>query len=115
MIMDTKVNLLKQSNKKKSTFLDKAYNLHITNVLDSLNEEMERRWETYDLILEELKKETKKDYINEVKYRFSDGEDYNSVIIEILDRESESINDLLWYLKRRVDEYIEEDYFKNFF
>lgn len=113
--MDTKVSLLKQSNKKKRTFLDKAYNLHITNVLDGLNEELESRWETYDLILEELKKETKKDYINEVKYRFSDGENYNIVIIEILDRESENINELLWYLKKRVEEYIEEDFFKNFF
>ena len=112
--MTTKKGLLKQQNNKNRTFLDKAYNTHINNILDNIDEEKASRWEVYELIIDEIKKDTKRDYIKEVKYRFSDGEDHNKVILEIIDRESENINDLVWYLRKRIEEFIDEDYFNEF-
>lgn len=112
--MTTKKGLLKQHNNKNRTFLDKAYNTHINNVLDNIDEEKASRWEVYELIIDEIKKDTKRDYIKEVKYRFSDGEDHNKVILEIIDRESENVNDLVWFLRKRIEEFIDEDYFNEF-
>ena len=112
--MTTKKSLLKQSNKKNSSFLDKAYNNHITNILDTLDDEKITRWEIYELIIDEIKKDTKRDYINEVKYRFSDGENHNNVILDIIDKESENINELVWFLRKRIEDFIDEDYFNEF-
>jgi hypothetical protein len=112
--MTTKKHLLNQSNKKNRTFLDKAYNTYISNILDTIDEDKAGRWEIYELIIEEIKKDTKRDYINEVKYRFSDGENHNEVMLEIINRESENINDLVWFLKKRIEEFIDEDYFNEF-
>lgn len=112
--MTTKKSLLNQSNKNNRTFLDKAYNTYISNILDTIDEEKAGRWEIYELIIDEIKKDTKRDYIKEVKYRFSDGEDHNKVMLEIIDRENEIVNDLVWFLKKRIEEFIDEDYFNQF-
>lgn len=112
--MDAKNFLFKASQGKHST-LDKAYNKHINNLIDTLDEENQGRWETYNMIIQELINEGKEDYFNEIRYRLTDGEDPNKVILDIVDRDLDQINSLIWFLKRRVEEYLEEDYFKRFY
>ena len=51
----------------------------------------------------------------EIKYRITDGEDPNIILLEIINRESETEDGLIWFLKRRVEEYIDEDFFNRFF
>lgn len=112
--MKTKQFLL-TANQGYRTTLDKAYNKHINSILDSFNEEQEIRWETYNLIMNELISQGDKTYIKEVKYRLSDGENPNLVFLDIINRDIDNVNSLVWFLKRRLEEYIEEDNFNRFF
>jgi hypothetical protein len=111
--MEAKNFLIKTSN-GKNTSLDKAYHKHINYVLENLDEENEYRWEIYNLIIIQLVKQGKNEYFKEIKYRLTDGEDPNYVILEIIERESENIDSMVWFLKRKIEEYIEEDYFIRF-
>lgn len=112
--MEAKNTLLTSCGNGK-TILDKAYNKHILNVINSLDEEKGDRWETYNLIASELSKNNGKDYIKEIKYRLTDGEDPNFVMLDIIERENEIIGGLIWFLKRRIEEYVDDDFFKRFF
>lgn len=111
--MDTNIFLLKPSNSKKST-LDKAYYKHINNILSTLNEEDEGRWEIYSVIIQQLVGQGKEDYFKEIKYRLTDGEDPNSVILDVINRESEDMDSLTWFFKKKIEEYVEDDYLKRF-
>jgi len=107
-------NILFKSTNSNRTSLDKAYNKHMISVMDSLDEDKQARWETYNLVVEVLTESTKMDYMKEIKYRLTDGEDPNKVMLDIIDRESDNIDGLVWFLKRRIEEYIDEDFFNRF-
>lgn len=107
-------NYLLTASHGKRSLLDKIYYKHITYILDTLDEDSEIRWETYNLIIDQIMKATNKDYLGELKYRLTDGEDPNKVILDIIERENESIDSLVWFLKRRVEEFIDEDILKRF-
>ena len=111
--MKTKQFLLTANHGYRTT-LDKAYNKHMTTVLNSFNEEQETRWETYNLIMNELISQDNC-YIKEVKYRLSDGENPNHLFLDIINRDTDNVNSLVWFLKRRLEEYIEDDIFNRFF
>lgn len=100
----------------KKTLLDKEYTKLINNVISTSDEEKEGRWETYDLIIRELFPVDNGKYFEEIKYRLTDGEDPNHVILDIISRYKEfDLNYLVWSLKRRIEEYVEDDFFKRFF
>lgn len=103
------------ANQGYRTTLDKAYNKHITSVLASFNEDQEARWETYNLIINELISQGNRNIIKEVKYRLSDGENPNILFLDLINRDVDNVNSLVWFLKRRLDEYLEEDFFNRFF
>jgi hypothetical protein len=107
-------NILFKSSSSKRTNLDKAYHKHIANVMETLDDEKQARWETYNLVVEVLVEVTDKDYMKEIKYRLSDGEDPNRVMLDIIEREIDKIDGLVWFLKRRIEEYIDEDFFTRF-
>ena len=108
-------NFLFKASHGKRTTLDKAYYNHINYILGSIDEEQEIRWETYNLVIFELIEQGNYDCVNEIKYRFTDGEDPNKVMLDIIEREVDNVTGLVWFLKRRIEEYMEEDYFKRFF
>src|ERR1035437_1087647 len=108
-------NFLLKAGQGKKTTLDKAYCKHINRVIETLDEEKEARWETYNIIIQELINEGKEDYFQEIKYRLTDGEDPNQVILDIINREVDEVNGLIWFLKRRIEEYLEEDYLRKFY
>jgi hypothetical protein len=112
--MEAKNILFKHTNNKR-TILDKAYNKHIINVIETLDEEKQSRWETYNLVVEELTEDSKIDYITEIKYRITDGEDPNYIMLDIIERESDNLDGLVLFLKKRIEEYIDEDFFDRFF
>lgn len=113
--MDANKLLYFQANQGRKTNLDKAYRKHVTSISTSFDEETENRWETYNLIIQSLIKENKYDFISEIKYRLTDGENTNEVILDIINREGLVADGLVWLLKRRVEEYLEEDFFKRFY
>ena len=53
-------------------------------------------------------------YFDEIKYRLTDGEDANQVILDIIERDMDNMNGLIWFLKRRVEEYIQADNLRRF-
>lgn len=99
----------------KQTTLDKAYNRHIKKIIQTLDDELEGRWEVYNLIMDELINQGKSDCFNEFRYRLTDGENANSIILSIIEREGVEINGLIWLLKRRLEEYAEDDFIKRFY
>lgn len=107
-----KVNL--GANQGKESVLDKAYKKHVKVVLDTEDEEIQARWETYQIIFEELVREGKEEYLNEIKYRLTDGEDPNQVILDIIDRDNDNIGGLIFFFKRRIEEYIQDDNLRRF-
>jgi hypothetical protein len=111
--MEAKKLILKTSCGKIST-LDKEYNKHISCILENLDEELEIRWDLYNLIFKQLLNKKKINYTEELKYRLTDGENPNDVILDILDRESENIDGLFWFFKRSLESYRDEDLFKRF-
>lgn len=108
-------NFIFTSDKRRKTTLDKAYKNHITKIIGTLDDEKEGRWETYNIIIQELLNDGKEDYFDEIKYRITDGENPSEVILDVINRDVDSMNGLVWLLKRRLEEYIEDDYFKRFF
>ena len=108
-------NFLLKAGQGKKTALDKAYHKHISCILETLDEEKEGRWETYNLIIQELINQGKGDYFREIKYRLTDGEDPNTVILDIIERELDEVNGLIWFLKKRVEEYLEDDFIRRFY
>lgn len=111
--MKTKQFLL-TSNLGYRTALDKAYNKHINSVFKEVNEEVENRWETYSLIINELISQGN-NCVKEFKYRLSDGENPNIILLDIINRDTDNVNSLVWFLKRRLEEYIDDDLFNRFF
>ena len=111
--MDKRNFLIKNLSKKKTT-LDKIFSNYVKAIMDSSNEEFEARWELYHMILDEFNKDGLTNYYDEVRYRITDGENPNSVFIDIINRQPEIINDIVWYLKNRLEEFNEEDFFNSF-
>lgn len=109
--MEEKIVLPKKTKKP----LDIAYNRFMINLLDGIDEIEEYRWSTYNLIITELIKLDKVFYYDEIKYRITDGEKPNLVLLDILNRESDNISSFLFVLKRKLEEYVEDDELKKFF
>lgn len=100
----------------KNTPLDKAYSKLINEVIVKMDDEIEGRWETYNLIIKELFNIDNGEYFQEIKYRLTDGEDPNKVILDIISRyASDELTALVYFLGKRVEEFAEEDFFKRFY
>ena len=108
-------NFLIKAGQGKKTTLDKAYYKHINWVIETLDEEKEARWETYNIIIQELIDGGRGKDFEEIKYRITDGEDPNKVMLDIIERDIDGVSSLIWFLKRRIEEYLEDDYIKGFY
>jgi hypothetical protein len=111
--MENNVFLLNPDKKRKSA-LDKAYQKYVFTINENLTKEEENRWELYSTIIELLITEGKQEYYKEIKYRLSDGENPNQIILDIIERELENGNAVLSFFKPIVEEYLEEDFFNRF-
>jgi hypothetical protein len=98
----------------KYSNLDKEYDKFLKQTMQNLEEEKVYRWETYNLIMEELLNDGKEEIFQEIKYRLTDGENPNEVMLDVITRESNS-NGLVWLMKKRIEEYLEEDFFERFY
>lgn len=90
--------------------LDKEYNSYIKNSTRGLDDEKVNRWDIYDLIMKDLLKLGLNVVFEEVKYRLTDGENPNLVMMEIINRDYYE-SELAWFLKNRLELYIKEDSF----
>ena len=106
------INFNTESGHKKYNILDRMYHRLINETIRK-NEGDEERWETYDIIMKELKKEYDYNQYDEIKYRLTDGENPNEVFYDIINR-GEYSSGLIWIMKRRIKEWIEEDSYRRF-
>lgn len=105
-----------KNNYGKTTLLDKEYKKLINNLIKNSTEDEEIRWETYNLIIKELISVNGFEYFEEIKYRFTDGESPNRVLLDVVSRyKTEELSYLILFLVGRVEEYVEEDFFKRFY
>ena len=107
-------NFIFKAGQGKQTLLDKAYQNHIKRIFDTLDDEQALRWETYNLVIQELINQGKVDYFDEIRYRLTDGEEPSHVILDIINRDVDNVDGLIWFFKRRIEEYIEDDYIQKF-
>ena len=96
------------------TRLDKEYKDFINETLNKLDEEETHRWEIYNLIMSELLNSGLYNVFEEVKYRLTDGENPNEVMLDIIDRKEYS-SSIIWFLKNRIESYLDEDFLKRFY
>jgi hypothetical protein len=113
-MMGNNFYLLNPSHGKEST-LDKAYHKYIEKLRLTLSEDDENRWEIYSIIMEQLISQGKYEYLTEIKYRITDGENPNQVILDIIERESDNVDNVTWFFKRRIEEFLDDDFFKRFY
>lgn len=103
-----------KASQGKNTRLDKAYQKLIIEIKGNLNEEQEERWEIYNLIIEELINTDRLEAFQEIKYRLTDNEDPNKVMLDIIERYEYDKDSIYPILKSKIEGYIEEDFFKRF-
>lgn len=107
--------IVKKSAGKK-TLLDKAYTHLINNILVTMDEDQEERWGVYNLIIKELLIIDDGKYFEEIKYRLTDNENPNGVFLDIISRyASDELTSLMYFLGKRINEYLEEDFLKRFY
>jgi hypothetical protein len=94
--------------------LDKNYNDYITKMLIDSDENIKTRLEVLSIIMDELIEIKEIDCFEEAKYRLTDGENTLSVMSDMIERNKHKSN-LLWFLKKRIDEFIDEDFHNKFF
>ncbi len=93
--------------------LDRLYRDYVVNSIKGDNEGSIFRWEIYNIIMNELISIGKFDYFEEAKYRITDGENPNNVMLDMLDRVSGD-NRLIWVMRDMIESFIEEDYINRF-
>lgn len=109
-----KQNLYKEDEYKLST-LNKEYIKYLNKISKTISEDEQARWDTYNIILNELFSNNKKRVISEIKYRITDGENPNEVFLDVLDRDDIDLNNIDCFVKKRIEEYLDEDFYKKFF
>ena len=109
-------NFILKNGTGKNTTLDKEYSKLINQVIQNSDDDSEERWETYNFIIKELFNLDGCKYFQEIKYRLTDGENANNVIIDIISRyNADELTFLITFLFNKVEEYAEEDFFKRFY
>lgn len=108
------INIKIKIGSGKYNNLDKEYNQFIKKTMMNLDEETKQRWETYSVIMDELININRIDCFEEVKYRLTDGEDPNKVMIDIINK-NQNASTLLWFMRKRILEYIDEDFYNRFY
>lgn len=90
--------------------LDREYNSYINKATVSLDEDGLYKWDAYNLIMTDLLKLGLKNIFEEVKYRVTDGENPNHVLLEVINRD-EYQSEIEWFLRNTLESYINEDYY----
>ena len=95
--------------------LDKEYNRYLEKTINKIqDDDILYRWDIYNLIMEELIELDKLDLFDEVRYRITDDEDPNYVMIDVLDK-AEVLSGFLWLIKKRIKFFIDEDFENRFY
>ena len=107
-------NIKIKADNSKFNSLDKEFNQLINQSLSDDDNDKKARWETYSVIMDELININEIASFEELKYRLTDGEDINKVMLYVINKHKNS-STLLWFIEKRIMEYIDEDFYNRFF
>ena len=97
----------------KNKHLNIAYTRFLINEVNPLQDEDKiERWETYNIIADELIKYGYLTEFDELKYRLTAYENPNRVILDILNSVERSV--IMTTLYRIIEQYVDEDFFADF-
>lgn len=94
----------------KYNYLDKAYRDLIRKQIND-SDSWAKRWETYDMIINEIIIQCNEEIFEEIKYRVTDGENVNQVLLSIMNDDME-YNLTTRLLIRKINEYSDIDWLK---
>lgn len=105
--------VIDHGSNKQTRHLDNAYRRFVTKKMHSLIDDSKfERWEIYNMIASELIAHGYTTEFDELRYRITDNEDPNDVMIDILD--TIECTTLLRTLYGMVEMYIAEDFHSEF-
>lgn len=95
-------------NEQKPTLLNKEFKSLFEKMRrEARTEDDLEKCEIYDMILVTLGNEREFVLEKEAKYRITDGEDADFVMLDII-KQRDVLRSLLWMLESRLEQYIEE-------
>lgn len=103
------IKLIVKTYHNRYTLLDKSYQNFINN---NNNSNFNERLEIYNFIINELINLNEYDSFDEIKYRITDGENPNDVILDVVNRFIDD-NYMLWLIKPNIEQFIDDDLIKN--
>ena len=96
------------------TYLDKEYNKFIYKTIRELSDSDENKWIIYKLILKDLVDLKLISFIKEFKYRLTDKEDPNLIMLDIIKRDKFE-SSMFWYYQCKLDYFLEYEFSKQFY
>lgn len=97
-------------NKNK---LDSDYQTFMLNTINNCTDDHIERWETYNDIIDEVVKLGYNSEFEEIKYRITDGENPNKVLLNVFTRIE--LSPILMFYSRHLEDYLESDKYSKFF
>lgn len=99
----------------KKSVLNESYKSYVASILNALkDDDDEIRWEIYNIIMSNFYNKGKINLINEYKYRVTDGENPNEIILDIINKHPYDIDSTVWSFKRKLEEFLEDDFINRF-
>ena len=100
LLLDVDVN-------NKNNILNKDYE-NFLKQMNGDNRLCKERLDIYKYIFEVMKYDNKQNLMNEIKYRVTDNENFNEVILSILEKDGDLMSKLL-FIKNRLTGFLIED------
>ena len=94
--------------------LDKNYSNYIMNHMSKINDKEQEKWESYCLIMDELLRIGAHLSFEEVKYRVTDGENQNKVMLDVINKHKHS-SIILDNFKDTIQEYYDEELYSKYY
>lgn len=105
------LNFVKNTDKLNSTnTLDREFKKFIHTDLSY----DKGRLEIYNYVMNQLINNDMIDYLNEMKYKITDGENPNKVILDIINK-NKTTKAIFWNVKKKIEEYLDEDLYDKFY
>jgi len=110
--MDIKNFIIGNGSPNKNK-LDSDYKNFILNTINNCEDAQFERWENYNSVIDEIVKLGYNSEFEEIKYRITDGENPNEVLLSIFGRIE--LSPILMFYSKLLEDYLESDRYSKFF
>jgi|TARA_R110000744_G_scaffold100551_1_gene193993 hypothetical protein len=110
--MDIKNFILGNCSPNKNK-LNSDYKTFMLNTINNCTDEHVERWENYNDIIDEVVRLGYDAEFEEIKYRITDSENPNEVLLDVFERIE--LSPILMFHSRHLEDYLEIDKYSKFF